>query len=317
MKIGVIGAAGFLGKELCASLSSTDRDVIKFDIRYDSDRRNEKYMDVVSLSSNADLDGCDVLINLAAEHRDDVKPQSKYYETNVRGAENICHAASLAGVKQIIFTSSVAIFGFAPPDTAEDGVKNFFNEYGRTKLLAEEVYKKWQEQDPMNRSVIIVRPTVIFGPGNRGNVYNLMKQIASGRFLMVGNGLNVKSMAYVGNVAEFIVHTMGLNSGLHIFNYVDKPDMNMNQLVAGIREKLLNKKGVGPRLPKFFALCVGYFCDMVSLISRKPLPLSSVRVRKFTGTTSFSSAAASTGFLAPVSLEEAIAETLECEFMDK
>ena len=52
-------------------------------------------------------------------------------------------------------------------------------------------------------SLIIVRPTVIFGEGNRGNVYNLFKQIASNKFLMVGDGNNKKSLAYIGNVVAF------------------------------------------------------------------------------------------------------------------
>ena len=58
------------------------------------------------------------------------------------------------------------------------------------------------------RSLVIIRPTVIFGEGNRGNVYNLFRQIADRRFLMFGDGENKKSMAYVGNVAEFICHLL-------------------------------------------------------------------------------------------------------------
>jgi len=57
----------------------------------------------------------------------------------------------------------------------ESGEPNYFNDYGRTKYLAEQVYKEWQAEDPENRSLVIVRPTVIFGEGNRGNVYNLVK----------------------------------------------------------------------------------------------------------------------------------------------
>ena len=71
---------------------------------------------------------------------------------------------------KIIFTSSVAIYGFAPANTGEDGKPDYFNDYGRTKYLAEQVYKKWQAEDPENRTLVIVRPTVIFGEGNRGNV---------------------------------------------------------------------------------------------------------------------------------------------------
>ena len=77
-----------------------------------------------------------------------------------------------------------------------------FNDYGRTKFAAEKVLKEWQAGFS-DRSLTIVRPTVIFGEKNRGNVYNLLKQIAHGPFVMIGNGKNKKAMAYVGNVADF------------------------------------------------------------------------------------------------------------------
>ena len=116
------------------------------------------------------------IINLAAVHRDDIRPLSRYDDVNVQGSVNVCEAARRHGINKIIFTSSVAIYGFAPADTDESGAPNYFNDYGRTKYLAEQVYKEWQAEDPENRTLVIVRPTVIFGEGNRGNVYNLLKQ---------------------------------------------------------------------------------------------------------------------------------------------
>lgn len=63
---------------------------------------------------------------MAAEHRDDVKPLSRYYDVNVRGSENICNAARQNNISTIVFVSSVAIYGFAPADTDESGAPNFF-----------------------------------------------------------------------------------------------------------------------------------------------------------------------------------------------
>ena len=132
------------------------------------------------------------IINLAAVHRDDVRPLSRYDDVNVQGAKNICEAARKHEINQIIFTSSVAVYGFAPTDTDESGEFNYFNDYGRTKFMAEQVYKAWQEEDPKSRTLVILRPTVIFGEGNRGNVYNLLRQIAARKFLMFGDGKNIK-----------------------------------------------------------------------------------------------------------------------------
>ena len=129
---------------------------------------------------------------------------------------------------KLIFTSSVAVCGFAPADTDESGKSNYFNDYGRTKYLAEQVYKAWQAEDLEIRTLVIVRPTVIFGEGNRGNVYYLLQQIALGRFLMFGDGTNRKSMAYVENVIAFIEYSLSFKPGLHIYNYIDKSDFDMN-----------------------------------------------------------------------------------------
>ena len=64
---------------------------------------------------------------------------------------------------------------------------------------------------------MIVRPTVVFGEGNRGNVYNLLRDISSGNISWVDLE-NRKSMAYVGNVAAFLVRCVSFDTGIHIFN---------------------------------------------------------------------------------------------------
>ena len=105
-------------------------------------------------------------------------------------------------IKKIIFTSTVAVYGFAKAGTDESGEIDPFNEYGRTKFEAEKIFLYWYHQG--ERSLIIVRPTVVFGDGNRGNVFNLFNQIANNKFLMIGDGQNKKSMAYVENVVAFL-----------------------------------------------------------------------------------------------------------------
>ena len=110
----------------------------------------------------------------------------EYDFVNIQGAKNLCEIAREKRIKTIIFLSSVAIYGFADPNTDEDGSPNYFNDYGRTKHLAEKEYIKWYRESPNERNLIIIRPTVIFGEGNRGNVYNLIEQIAKKRFIDLG-----------------------------------------------------------------------------------------------------------------------------------
>lgn len=313
----LIGANGFVGSRLCKRLDIARKNFTIFDLKTTNFFVGETITgDVCNLSDYKNLPKSDALINLAAVHRDDVRPLSLYDDINVGGAEVLCSYARQKGINKIIFTSSVAIYGFAPPNTGEDGAPNYFNDYGRTKYLAEQVYKKWQAEDPDNRSLVIVRPTVIFGEGNRGNVYNLLSQIARKRFLMFGDGKNRKSMAYVENVAAFLEYSLDFPPGLHIHNYVDKPDLDMNTLILRARNILFGKNNVGLRFPKFIGISVGYLADGIAKITGKTLPVSSIRVKKFLGTTQFGSSVSETGFIPPVLLEDAIERTLRYEFIE-
>ena len=129
------------------------------------------------------LKGTEVVVLLAAEHRDDVTPITKYYDVNVTGMQNTLAAMEANGVKRIIFTSSVAVYGLNKKNPDEDHPKDPFNHYGRSKWQAEEVLQEWYKTHS-DWNVNILRPTVIFGERNRGNVYNLLKQISGGKFAM-------------------------------------------------------------------------------------------------------------------------------------
>jgi len=315
-KVSILGGAGFLGTRLSQRFYNKEQNHEICDLEVGGASKNLTIVDIEELNSLNRVDGSDCIINLAAVHRDDIRPLSRYDDVNVQGSVNVCEAARKHGINKIIFTSSVAIYGFALADTDESGEPNYFNDYGRTKYLAEQVYKEWQAEDPENRTLVIVRPTVIFGEGNRGNVFNLLKQIASGRFVMFGNGKNRKSMAYVENVAAFLEYSLSFKPGLHIYNYIDKPDFDMNTLVSEARKTLFGKNNVGLRLPAFLGMTIGYFADVVAKVTGKTLPVSSIRVKKFMGTTQFASSASETGFVPPISLEEGLARTLSYEFLE-
>ena len=316
MKILILGGSGFVGTRLTEILLK-DHQVTIGDIA-----ESEKYpllwkhCDVRSDDDlRSVLPGHDCIVNLAAAHRDDVRPVSLYMETNVDGAEHVCKIASESGIRHIVFTSSVAVYGFPKWEYDEDAPKEPFNEYGRTKLLAEEVYGKWQKSHPENR-LHVIRPTVVFGEGNRGNVYNLFHQLASGRFLMVGDGKNRKSMAYVGNIAAFLKWNIELNhTAYSVYNYIDKPDYNMYDLVNGF-ERILNKKLPPVSLPYWLGLCGGYCFDILAFITRKNFPVSSIRVKKFCAQTVFNSdRMQKCGFIPPYSMPDALRRTVEFEFL--
>jgi nucleoside-diphosphate-sugar epimerase len=318
MRIAIVGGSGFIGTRLAERLSKAGHHLAIID-KVDSKAfplftRKADVRDYESLL--ASLEGSEVIINLAAEHRDDVSPRSLYDEVNVGGARNICKAADSLGIKRMVFTSSVAVYGFAKPDTDENGIFAPFNDYGRTKMEAEKVYREWLAVDG-TRSLTILRPTVVFGERNRGNVYNLLKLMASGLFLMIGSGENVKSMAYVENVAAFLENALTFPEGEKVFNYIDKPDFDMNTLVKFVRGMIGKKAVIRLRMPYWIGYLGGKCFDALAIVLRKKLPISSIRIRKFCATTQFSSSKLdSIGFKPPITLSEGLARTIRFEFLE-
>lgn len=316
-KICLIGGSGFVGTRLI--------ELIKNDIKIKNIDKNSShfFQDVTVFgdirdqeSLDCELNGYDTVVLLAAEHRDDVNPTSLYYDVNVQGTRNVLAAMDKNGVKKIIFTSSVAVYGLNKISPNETHPEDPFNHYGKSKWQAEEILREWYAKDPEQKSLTIIRPTVIFGERNRGNVYNLLKQIASGKFAMVGAGNNYKSMAYVGNIVSLIQYIINTQTvGYEVYNYVDKPDLNMNQMVAEV-EASLNKKIPSAHLPYSVGMFGGYCFDLLSKITGKKFAISSVRVKKFCATTQFDATKIhNSGFVAPYTLSQGLDRTLQYEFV--
>lgn len=314
----MIGASGFVGTRLIDLLKTEAGYELKNvdllpspffnDITVIGDVREQEQMD-------RELKDSDVVVLLAAQHRDDVSPVSLYYDTNVGGMEVTLKAMEKNGCKRIVFFSSVAVYGLNKNNPDENHEKDPFNHYGKSKWQAEQVLQKWYESHP-DWNVNIIRPTVIFGERNRGNVYNLLSQISGGKFLRVGKGTNRKSMAYVGNIVAFVKYMIEeCQEGYNVFNYIDKPDFTMNELVDLV-ENVLGKHIPAVHFPYWLGMAGGYCFDLLAKITGKKLAISSVRVKKFCATTEFdSSKMLSTGFKAPYSLKEGLSRTLEFEFL--
>jgi nucleoside-diphosphate-sugar epimerase len=314
-KIQVVGGSGFVGSFLLESLK--DFNVNNLD-KNQSPFFN-KITTIGDVRNTEDLKFCNKtssIVLLAAEHRDDVSPTSLYYDVNVQGTKNVLNAMDKFGIKHLIFTSSVAIYGLNKVNPNENHPQSPFNHYGKSKWKAELAIKKWYDRDPYNKSVTILRPTVIFGERNRGNVYNLLKQISSGRFMMIGKGTNKKSMAYVRNIVALIKYRLEKKElGYHVFNYADKPDFSMNELTSLI-EKKMNINLSKQRIPYWLGMFGGYGFDLLSLILSKKTTVSSVRVKKFCATTQFDADKVHSSFKSPYTLKEGLDKTLEHEFIN-
>ena len=314
----IIGGSGFVGTRLISQLKNA-HDLVNVDIAPSAAHPECTVSGDVRERSSFEraLKGRDAVVLLAAEHRDDVSPTALYYDVNVQGMRHVLAAMDAQGVRQIVFTSTVAIYGMnQPKPPSENSEAAPFNHYGISKWEAEGVLREWLAKGE-GRSALVIRPTVIFGEGNRGNVYNLLNQIYSGKFLMIGNGRNRKSMAYVGNVVAFIQYKLEFGfSGEEVFNYVDKPDFDMNTLVSEI---FRHKGRAAPklRIPYPIGILGGYCFDLLAKVTGKKLPISSIRVKKFCSSTEINSDKLdASGFERPIDFKEGLQRTLTAEFGD-
>lgn len=315
--IAVIGGSGFIGTRLVERLLAAGHTVKIID-KADSETYPQLRLagDVRSVDDLVrTCEGCDVIYNLAAEHKDDVRPISLYDDVNVQGARNVCITAEKLGIYEIIFTSTVAIYGFSEQELDEEADNNFINDYGRTKYEAEQVYLEWAAKGS-SRLLRMVRPTAVFGEKNRGNVYNLIQQLGKKHFVMVGDGTNRKSIAYVGNISaclEFMLTLQGRQ--VEIFNYADKPDLQMNELVPLVRDVF----GYGANLPMHLPMWVIYpiatIFDIVANVLNKSFPVSRVRIHKFCSNSQFSTERLfAAGFKPSYDLKKALRKTIRAEF---
>ena len=129
--------------------------------------------------------------------------------------------------------------------------------------------------------------------------------------------MNVKSMAYVENVAAFIEYSLKIGPGIHIYNYIDKPDFDMNTLVKIVYRALGRNDQIKFRLPYAVGYGIGKIFDFVAIVTGKKFPISSIRVKKFCSNSSFETSVAQTGFIPPVSIYDGLMKTIEYEFINK
>ena len=134
--ISIIGGSGFVGTELISQIG--ERNCINYD------KKNSKkfpkitrILDITIPSSLNIISKNPIIILLATEHKDDVTPTSLYYDVNVNGTKNVLLKMNQLGIKNLIFTSSVAIYGLNKNNPDENFKKHPFNHYGKSKWEAE------------------------------------------------------------------------------------------------------------------------------------------------------------------------------------
>ena len=299
MRALVTGATGFVGAAVARALLREGWEVRAL-ARKSSDRRNLQRIPVEVVEGDlndaaslaAAVAGCEALFHVAADYRLGAFDPRELYRTNVDGTRNILGAARAAGVRRVVYTSSVATIGIPKDGTpgSEDTpstLADMVGHYKRSKFLAEEAAR---EAVRAGSEVVIVNPSTPVGPGDikPTPTGQLVFDAAAGRMpAYVDTGLNI---VHVDDVAAG--HLLAFHRGRNGERYIlGGQDMTLREILADI-SRLVGRKPPTVRLPSAVVMPIAYVAEAVARVTGRPTRVTVEGVRMARKLMFFSSAKA-------------------------
>lgn len=225
----------------------------------------------------------DVIFNFAAVHRTPGHEDIEYFETNIRGAENVCAFAEKFGIKNMVFTSSIAPYGAAEELKEEATLPTPNTPYGISKLVAEKIHVAWHKGGP-NRKLTMVRPGVVFGKGENGNFSRLYWSIRKHTFAYPGRKDTIKACVYVKELVRFILWNVEeRQTSFDIFNCTFEPAYTIEQIVKTMKRVTGLKQSV-PYIPNAIIMPAAVCAKLVG----SPMGICPARVKKLQVSTNIS-----------------------------
>jgi nucleoside-diphosphate-sugar epimerase len=315
----VTGASGFVGRVLIQSLARAGSTGLAVARRPIVDLpAGWRYQSRAELLQASPEVGVDAVIHLEARHHQYVAGNGSavevaaFTETNVENTREWLDWATRAGTERFVYFSSVKAVdpGWAPNrlgalDETTPGPGPSL--YGRTKWQAEQVVAAWAKAP--NRGALILRPAVIYGPGNTANIYSMVDAIARRRFVFAGANDNIKSIVSVRNATAATVHLLGrLKPGCEIYHLVDARRYSVRAL-AVIIARHLNVSAPQLQLPVALLRRAARMSDRLASATGLHLPFSSARLDALCEHADFSPGKLlATGFIHPETPEEGLRE---------
>lgn len=224
MKFFITGANGFVGKPLCAELLRQGQSVCAAVRAAGSPIENIEVTTVGAIDGTTDwttaLRGVKVVIHLAARvhvMKDaSADPLAEFLKTNLHGTENLAQQAASAGVKRLVYVSSVKVNGECTlshsPSPANGGGQNIFTESDIPYPKDPYGISKWEAEQALHRvavetglEVVIVRPPLVYGAEVKGNFVQMLKILAKGIPLPLASAHNLRSLVYVENLVDALI----------------------------------------------------------------------------------------------------------------
>jgi nucleoside-diphosphate-sugar epimerase len=234
----VFGGAGFIGSHLVASLTSAGASVLVADLHEPDTLPPGARFAMADVRQPIELEpeAPDPLVfNLAAVHRTPGHPDHEYFETNVAGARNVTAFCTAHGTGSLWFTSSIAVYGPTEEPLVESSPLTPVSAYGKSKLEAEEIHRRWVAEAG-GRRLVVVRPAAIFGPGENGNFTRLAHGLRKGFFLYPGRKDTLKACGYVDDLVRSLYFMWAAADPAATYNYAYPEPPTLEAICAAFHD---------------------------------------------------------------------------------
>jgi nucleoside-diphosphate-sugar epimerase len=311
----ITGASGLIGRALAARALREGRDV-----RLQGRSADKVAQALYSLNVKEDLqvveldlqsgdqsqfdrlmNGASTVVHSAGLVHQADAPAALYESLNFRATQMVAAAAKRAKVDCFVFLSTSAVYGNGPfTDVDEYSTLHADTPYAVSKLRSEE----WLKENPPAPKTIILRPSLVFGEGDRGNLLSLIKQIHKGLYFHIGGNNAHKSLIYAGDVAQAIDRSAAqLGPGYHILNVANPRTVDVVELSNVIAVSL--GKAPPPTVPEAIVRA-GAMLGGTILGDKSPLTVKKMTKLMTTTTCSVKRLVSATGFVPAFPLDEAI-----------
>jgi nucleoside-diphosphate-sugar epimerase len=285
----VTGSTGFVGTSF---IKMSDDLMLK-----EADLLSTKIDDI-------DFSGCDCIFHLAAiVHKMNGDPKDDYFSINRDLAFEVAKKAKLQGVKHFVFMSTAKVYGESNTGKKpwnENTICQPIDPYGDSKLQAEKLIQSIEDN---HFRVAIIRSPLIYGPGVKANMFNLIRLLDIYPILPLGGIYNKRSMVYIGNLVALVKLIINITaSGLFLAG--DPAPISTSTLSQLITHNL-NKKRLLIKIPTLLLHLLKYFKPSIADRIWGSLELdNSASNRKL-------------GFMPPYSTEMGIRAMVEWYLIDK
>ncbi len=288
-RILVTGATGFIGRHLLPALQSQHWSVTAA-VRSNPDPPwTSTTVQVGEINDQTNwqtaLQGVDTVIHLAARahilQETSVNPDAEFFRINAAGTANLVHQSIQAGVQHFLLMSSVgAMASFSAAKLKECDPCLPDTPYGRSKWHAEQALMTLTQNSPM--SWTILRPPLVYGSGNPGNMQSLIALVRRGIPLPFGSIQNLRSFIYVGNLVDAIITSLRHPGAVNrCFLVSDGQDISTPELIRQIAHQLQRSSVLWP-CPLIVLQCLGWCGSMLKHLGMATLPVNLDSVNRLT-----------------------------------